>query len=171
MFSLMHRSLLPVGHSIREPQIQHETAHSRQRRARGAAILEGLIVTALVTLFLASAIFLHGAYQAKLFAIRAARVGAWSSALQGCGSGVDVSAVGGSIADLGNGGDIPIVSAWLGLTDASKQSSEQYQEPGPAGKNSTMTARCIVSCDEKHSDDSSFGNLPNQFVSMATKDP
>ena len=130
-----------------------------------------MTIAALVTVFLASGIYLHSVYQAKLRAIRGARVGAWSSALNGCESGVDVSAVGGSIADLGSGGDIPVVSAWLGLTDASKRSSEAYQEPGPAGRSAAMTARCVVTCDEKHRNDSSLGALPNEFVSMATKEP
>ncbi len=151
--------------------LQSTSTRSSKCGARGAAIIEGLIVTALVTVFLCSAIYLHGSYQAKLRAIRGARVGAWSSAFKGCSSSTDVSAVGGSIADLSNGGDIPIVSTWLGLTDAAKLSSESYQQVGPAGKSSTMTARCIVTCDEKHGDEPSFGKLPNQFVTMATKDP
>jgi hypothetical protein len=59
-----------------------------RRRRQGAALVEGLIVASLLTLFLAGAVFIHGLYSAKLQSIARAREQAWARALPGCEGGL-----------------------------------------------------------------------------------
>lgn len=62
-------------------------------RARGAALVEGIVVTSMLMTLMAGGLFLHHMYLAQMKAIGDARLAAWSQALQGCNSGVDLGGI------------------------------------------------------------------------------
>jgi len=65
----------------------------RRRRSRGAVFVEGIIVVAMLTIMMASALFFHRLYAMKLQTMRESRVAAWSKALPGCNSAVELVAL------------------------------------------------------------------------------
>lgn len=65
----------------------------RRRRARGAALVEAIIVSAMLMTMMAGGLFLHRLYAAQHRALEEARLAAWSQALGGCNSGIDLGAV------------------------------------------------------------------------------
>jgi hypothetical protein len=58
------------------------------RRRRGAVLVEGLVVSAMLALFLACVVFVHALYTNKMAGIATAREQAWTRALPGCGGGL-----------------------------------------------------------------------------------
>ncbi|HYQ44856.1 MAG TPA: hypothetical protein VER11_22880 [Polyangiaceae bacterium] len=62
-------------------------------RARGAALVEGIVVTSMLMTMMAGGLFLHHLYLAQMKAIGDARLAAWSQALKGCNAGVDLGAI------------------------------------------------------------------------------
>jgi|SRR6478609_1158501 len=64
-----------------------------RKHARGAALVEGIVVTSMLMTMMAGALFLHHLYLAQMKAIGDARLAAWSQALQGCNSGVDLGGI------------------------------------------------------------------------------
>lgn len=65
----------------------------RLRRARGAVLVEAVIVSALLMTLMAGGLFLHRLYSSKLKAMNDARTAGWSQALRGCNSAVDLNAI------------------------------------------------------------------------------
>jgi hypothetical protein len=80
MLHRMHRN--PVAHAHRA-----RISRGTQRR-RGAVMVEGLIASALLAVFLACTVFVHHLYSAKLATMTEARREAWNGALPGCGGGL-----------------------------------------------------------------------------------
>ena len=66
---------------------------SRRRQQRGAALVEAIIVSAMLMTFMAGGLFFHRLYVAQHKANEQARLAAWSQAMQGCSSEVDLNAV------------------------------------------------------------------------------
>ena len=64
-----------------------------RKRARGAVLVEGIIVASMLTLMMAGGLFLHQLYVAQMKAIGDARLAAWSQAMKGCNSGVDLAGI------------------------------------------------------------------------------
>ena len=65
----------------------------RRRRSRGAVLVEGIIVSAMLMTMMASALFFHRLYAVKLQTMRTSRAAAWSKALPGCNSAVELVAL------------------------------------------------------------------------------
>jgi hypothetical protein len=67
---------------------------SRRRRAqRGAVLVEAVVVSLMLMMFMATGLFFHRLYVAQHKAIEQARLAAWSQAMQGCASAVDLNSV------------------------------------------------------------------------------
>ena len=64
-----------------------------RRLARGAVLVEGIIVSSMLITLMAGGLFLHRLYVAQIKALEDARLAAWSQALQGCSSGIDLSGI------------------------------------------------------------------------------
>lgn len=69
------------------------TRLASHQHARGAALVEGIIVVSMLTTMMAGGLFLHHLYVAQTKAIGDARLAAWSQALRGCNSGVDLTGI------------------------------------------------------------------------------
>ena len=65
----------------------------RRQRSRGAVLVEGIIVIAMLMIMMASALFFHRLYATKLATMRLSRAAAWSKALPGCNSAVELVAL------------------------------------------------------------------------------
>jgi len=65
----------------------------RRRRGRGAALVEAIIVSAMLMTIMAAGLFLHHLYVAQMKALADARLAGWSQALAGCNAGVDLGAI------------------------------------------------------------------------------
>lgn len=65
----------------------------RARRERGAVLVEGLILSSMMILFMVGGLFFHRLYVAKLAAMREARGLAWIQAIAGCSDQISVQAV------------------------------------------------------------------------------
>lgn len=68
--------------------MRRASMHSRAARRRGAVLIEGLVVSAMLAIFLACFVFVHALYTNKLATIAMAREQAWTRALPGCGGGL-----------------------------------------------------------------------------------
>jgi len=64
-----------------------------RKRTRGAVLVEGIIVATMLTLMMAGGLFLHHLYVAQMKAIGDARLAAWTQALKGCNSAVDLTGI------------------------------------------------------------------------------
>jgi hypothetical protein len=64
-----------------------------RRHARGAVLVEGIVVASMLTLMMAGGLFLHQLYVAQMKAIGDARLAAWSQAMKGCNSGIDLGGI------------------------------------------------------------------------------
>ena len=73
--------------------LQHLRDSRRRRKQRGAALVEAIIVSVMLMTFMAGGLFLHRLYAAQHKALEQARLAAWSQAMQGCQSAVDLNAV------------------------------------------------------------------------------
>jgi len=69
------------------------TRFEARRRARGAVLVEGIIVSSMLITLMAGGLFLHRLYVAQIKALEDARLAAWSQALQGCSSAIDLGAI------------------------------------------------------------------------------
>ncbi len=80
--------------SAPKQEIRAALARLRARRkGRGAIFVESIIVIAMLTLMMASALFFHGLYARKLKTMRESRAAAWEKSLPGCNSAVELVAV------------------------------------------------------------------------------
>jgi hypothetical protein len=64
-----------------------------RKRMRGAVMVEGIIVATMLTLMMAGGLFLHQLYTAQMKALGDARLAAWTQALKGCNSAVDLTGI------------------------------------------------------------------------------
>jgi hypothetical protein len=85
-----------------------ESRHAR----RGAALVESIIVSALLMTFMAGGLFLHRLYMAQQKAINDARLTAWTQAMKGCNAAVDLQAI------------------WLDACDGPPSTSIEMEPPG-----------------------------------------
>ncbi len=65
----------------------------RRRRSRGAVLVEGIVVSGMLMLMMAGALFFHRLYAVKLQTMRSSRVAAWNKALPGCNSAIELVAL------------------------------------------------------------------------------
>jgi hypothetical protein len=65
----------------------------QRRRSRGAVLVESTIVVAMLMIMMASGLFFHRLYVTKLATMRMSRAAAWSKALPGCNSAVELVAI------------------------------------------------------------------------------
>jgi hypothetical protein len=65
----------------------------RRRRARAAALVEAVIVSALLMTLMAGGLFLHRLYSTKVRVMNNARTAGFSQALAGCNSAIDLNAI------------------------------------------------------------------------------
>lgn len=127
------------------------TRHLR-RQQRGAALVEAIIVSVMLLMFMACGLFLHRLYAAQHKAIEQARLAAWSQALRGCQSAVDLNAVWQSTGENQAPPDVDTESApgffgTVGHTSGS--ASETAQADAHIGGSSyTVNASDSVACNE-----------------------
>lgn len=101
---------------------------SRERRlARGAVMVEAVIVTGMIVTVLICGIALFRVYASKINVTRDARFATWKPALDGCGSGADMGSIA-SAAQLPAGDEPPMpsdaIGNWLALSDNSQGKNE-----------------------------------------------
>jgi hypothetical protein len=71
----------------RAPQLRTSRQRARfGRRQRGAIFVEAIIVSSMLIVMFASAVFFHALYASKMRATREARLAAWQQAEEGCPS-------------------------------------------------------------------------------------
>lgn len=124
----------------------------RRRGQRGAALVESVIVSAMLIIFMAGGLFLHRLYAAQHKAIEQARLAAWSQALRGCQSAVDLNAVwqgtGESAAPLDvDTESTPGFFGSVGHTSGSASETAKADAHSGAGSY-TLTATDTVACNE-----------------------
>jgi len=83
--------LTALGTSKRPVALAHR--FEARSSARGAVLVEGIIVSSMLITLMAGGLFLHRLYVAQIKALENARLAAWSQALQGCSSGIDLGAI------------------------------------------------------------------------------
>jgi hypothetical protein len=123
-----------------------------RRFARGAALVEGIVVVSLLMSLMAGGLFLHHLYLAQMKALGDARLAAWSQALQGCNSGVNL---GGIWSDAGESAaplDVDTESApsFFGVVShtsgSARETASAHERAG--GKSYTLSASDTVACNE-----------------------
>lgn len=124
----------------------------RRRLQRGAALVEAVIVSGLLMTMMAGGLFLHRLYVAQHDALGEARLAAWSQALAGCNSGIDLNAVWRQAGESGEPVDIETTSApgffgAVGHTSASA-SKNARADARVGGGSYTLNASDTVACNE-----------------------
>lgn len=123
-----------------------------RRRGRGAALVEGIVVTSMLTTMMAGGLFLHHLYLAQMKAIGDARLAAWSQALKGCNSGVDLGAIWSEAGESSAPIDVDTDSApsFFGAVSHNSGSASETATPdGRVGNESyKLTINDSVACDE-----------------------
>jgi hypothetical protein len=124
----------------------------RRQLARGAALVEGIIVTSMLMTLMAGGLFLHHLYLAQMKALADARLAAWSQALQGCNSGVDL---GGIWRDAGESSapldvDTDAAPSFFGAVSHQSGSASETASAHArvGGKSYTLSASDTVACNE-----------------------
>ena len=124
----------------------------RRRQARGAALVEAIIVSGMLMTLMAGGLFLHRLYAAQQKALGEARLAAWSQALAGCNSGIDLGAVWAEAGESGEPIDVETDSApsffgAVGHTSGSaSQTAAAHARIG--GGSYTLSASDSVACNE-----------------------
>jgi hypothetical protein len=125
---------------------------SRRRRQRGAALVEAIIVSSMLMLFMAGGLFLHRLYVAQHKAIEQARLAAWSQAMQGCASQVDLDGVwqGAGLGTPSVDVETESVPGFFGsVNHTSGSASQTATAHGRIGGGSyTLTSSDTVACNE-----------------------
>lgn len=144
---------------------------ARRPGARGAVIIEALIVSSMMITILICSLYVHRLYQTKLRVMRESRAQAWRTAIAGCGEAVEPGSMSGNVGDLT--GDSPgsdgSFDGWFSPAETSDQRSESVGTTAHPS-NTTMNARNSVTCNELPSDGSSVTNLLDAFAGSALKD-
>ena len=124
----------------------------RRGRARGAALVEGIIITSMLMTLMAGGLFLHHLYLAQLKALGDARLATWSQALQGCNSGVDLSGVWRDAGESSAPIDVDTDSApsFFGTVshNVGSASDTAIAHARAGGKSYTLTVTDTVACNE-----------------------
>jgi hypothetical protein len=125
----------------------------RRRTARGAALLEAIIVSGMLMTLMAGGLFLHRLYVAQHQALEDARLVAWSRALQGCSSsGIDLHAVWNQAGAAAEPIDVEseVAPGFFGnvshTTGSATHSAKAHARVG--GGNFTLSASDSVACNE-----------------------
>ncbi|RYZ05491.1 MAG: hypothetical protein EOO73_19770 [Myxococcales bacterium] len=124
---------------------------SRSRRARrGAALVESLIVSALLMTFMAAGLFLNRLYLAQQKAVEEARRTAWSQAMKGCNPSVVMQAIWEDVKDGPPTLAEATLPAFFGVVShTSGSASHSASAHARAGGGSyTLTATDTVVCNE-----------------------
>jgi hypothetical protein len=128
-------------------------AHSQSRkRTRGAALVEGIVVSSLLTTMMAGGLFLHRLYLAQMKAIGDARLAAWAQALKGCNSGVDLDAIWQEAGESSTPIDVDTDStpSFFGAVSHDRGSASQGANPDKrvGDKSYELSVQDSVACDE-----------------------
>jgi len=123
-----------------------------RKLARGAALVEGIVVTAMLMTMMAGGLFLHHLYLAQMKAIGDARLAAWSQALKGCNSGVDLAAIWSEAGESSAPLDVDTDSApsFFGTVSHNSGSASETATPHErvGDKSYKLTINDSVACDE-----------------------
>lgn len=123
-----------------------------RKRARGSVLVEGIIVASMLTLMMAGGLFLHRLYVAQMKAIGDARLAAWSQALKGCNSGVDLSGIWRDAGESSAPVDVDTDStpSFFGAVSHNSGSASETATPDAliASKSYRMTVNDSVACNE-----------------------
>jgi hypothetical protein len=128
-----------------------------RRQARGAVLVEGIIVTSMLMTMMAGGLFLHHLYLAQMKALADARLAAWSQALHGCNSGVDLGGIWRDAGESSAPMDVDTDSApsffgAVGHTSGSgSETASAHERAG--GKSYTLSVSDSVACNEVAQDE------------------
>jgi hypothetical protein len=136
-----------------QPQLATLVSQRKARKsARGAVLVEGIIVSSLLMTLMAGGLFLHHLYVAQLKALGDARLAVWSQALHGCSSGVDLAGIWHDAGESAAPIDVDTDSApsFFGtVSHTSGSASETASAHERAGGASyTLSANDTVACNE-----------------------
>src|SRR4051812_48264526 len=123
-----------------------------RRRARGAVLVEGIIVSSMLITMMAGGLFLHRLYAAQIKALENARLAAWSQALQGCSSGIDLAGIWQEAGESSAPLDVDTDSApsFFGTVSHTSGSASETAtaDARVSDKTYTLSARDTVACNE-----------------------
>ena len=122
------------------------------RRARGAVLVEGIIVSSMLITLMAGGWFLHRLYVGQIKALQDARLAAWSQALQGCNSGVDLGGIWHEAGESSAPLDVDTDSApsFFGTVSHTRGSASETAtaDARVGGKTYMLSAEDSVACNE-----------------------
>jgi len=131
--------------------------YAKRRTSRGAALVESIIVSSLLMTFMAGGLFLHRLYAAQHRALMQARLAAWSQAMKGCNSAVDLNAIWREAgnADAPTQVDTESTPAFFGAVGHTSGSASQSASASAraGGDSHTLSASNSVACNEVANDD------------------
>ncbi len=148
--------------TVNAPRVEAALTRLRARRkGRGAVLVEGIIVSSMLMLMMASALFFNSLYSQKLKTMRVSRAAAWEKALPGCNSAVELvalwQAVG--VADAASGGaldglndDSTNAPEWLSVGRQMDSESATVTADRLVGGSYNVATRNSVVCNEKGDD-------------------
>lgn len=131
-------------------QLRARLRHRRQRR--GAVFVEAIIVSAMLMTLMAGGLFFHHLYVAQIKALNDARLAAWSQALNGCNSGVDLGAIWSEAGESSAPIDVDTESApgFFGTVGhnagSASETAKAHERVG--GSSYTVSAKDSVACNE-----------------------
>jgi len=136
-----------------QSQLVQDIRRPRARRlARGAVLVEAIIVASMLITLMAGGLFLHHLYVAQLKALQDARLAAWSQALQGCSSGIDLGAIWSDAGESSAPIDVDTDSApsfFGAVSHTGGSASETATADARIGGNSyTLSVKDTVACNE-----------------------
>lgn len=139
------------------------------RRQRGAVLVEAIIVSSMLMIFMASGLFLHRLYVAQHKAIEEARLAAWSQAMQGCSGAVDLNSVwqGAGATEMPVDVDTDSAPGFFGaVSHTSGSASKTASAHARAGGGSyTLSSSSSVACNEIPQQGRNVANLVGYITS------
>lgn len=140
-----------------DPRVSAALARIRaRRRGRGAILVESVIVIAMLTLMMASALFFHSLYAQKLKTQRESRAAAWGKALPGCNSAIELvavwQAVGLADAALDLNEDSTTPPTWMSVGRQEDVTSKTVTADRLVGGSYTVKTTNSIVCNEKGDD-------------------
>jgi uncharacterized membrane protein len=148
-----------------------KTLRSRRRRReqRGAVLVEAIVVSAMLMMFMASGLFLNRLYVAQHRAIEQARLAAWSQAMQGCAGAVDLDVVwqGAGANEAPVDVDTESAPSFFGAvhhtSGSASQTASAHQRAG--GGSFTLNASDSVACNEVPQNGRNIASLVGNITS------
>lgn len=134
-----------------------------RRRSRGAIFVEAIIVSAMLCMMMAGALFFHRLYAMKMKTQRESRAAAWGQALPGCNSNIALvalwQAVG--VADAVTGGELDGLNndsanapKWLSVgRESDVKTATATAHPLVGGQTYTLRTTNSIVCNERGDDD------------------